>query len=214
MCKCIKAKEIMNGVRSVDQWCAKKVDRFNRILRQFYLHTAWLKYNYESENINADGTIQTEYPIYKTIGFFGKWCSSDCLLDFDDVCCGDGLKALKMHEIFWWNLQQWQYIQECEDQIKAALPAGTNSRMYVYSKWPKTITSMEDEICIQPAMLVGLEYLIESFHYENQWELNNATLATNKFNEWLAKIKETAKWITYRIESWGTRSKNINPFTK
>lgn len=80
----------MDEIRPHDDGCQNKVKRFNRILRQFYLNTINIPYNYEAVPLNSDGTVITNEPIYRKIAFAARGCSDNqCIFDFKEVCCGD-----------------------------------------------------------------------------------------------------------------------------
>ena len=88
---CKPASEIIDSLRVSDLWCKKKLDRINRILRNFYLSTVWLSDNIEYQPIAGDWlqTIQTEYPVYKVMWFFWSWCWAECYMTQSDKCCGE-----------------------------------------------------------------------------------------------------------------------------
>lgn len=215
MCKCKTAQEIMEEIRPKDDGCKNKVKRFNRVLRQFYLDTIDISYNYEVQSLNADGKVKTEYPIYKTIAFVGWGCSdNNCILDFKTICCGDGIKIYKMEEVHGWNIGSGMYIQTCEDELEFMLPSWASNAQLVYSRWPKEIDAMNQKVCMHSAMLVWFQHLLESFYYESEWEVNRMTLSNTKYNEWLEKIKKSKDKPIYKVSAWGTNNKHLRWYNK
>lgn len=199
---CLTAREILEWVRTIDQGCAKKVQRFNRILRNFYLDTVDVSYNIVAEPIGATWlhTINTQYPIYKLFGFFGNWCDS-CFIDQNNKCCGQWTSQLKMYNVDW-NPWIWQYKKICDTEIYAGIPYDLKNGYIVYSRWPIEISSMNDEVCLDPSMRTGLEYYIEMFYSETDWELNRMNVSKANYNEWLDKVKKASDNMTFSVELW------------
>jgi hypothetical protein len=199
---CLTAKEILDWVRTIDQGCAKKVQRFNRILRNFYLDTIDIPYNIVAEPIVASWihTINTQYPIYKIFGFFGTGCDK-CYIDQNNKCCGEGTSQLKMYNV---DFNPWigQYKKICDTEILAWIPNNLQNGYIVYSRWPVEILSMDNQVCLDPAMRTWLEFYIEMFYSETAWELNRMNLSKANYKEWLDKIKEASDNMTFSVEMW------------
>ena len=198
--ECLTANEILDGARMIDQWCAKKVDRFNRILRNFYLDTVGVQYNIVAQPIGANGltTIQTEYPIYKIFWFFWEWCDP-CFIDEGNKCCGQWTNFLKMYQVDR-DPKVGQYKYECSTEIKANIPNWLKNWYFVYSRWPSEIEWMNEEVCINPMMQTGLEYMIEKFYGELDDDNNAREIARQNYTEWLADIKKASDTVTFSIE--------------
>lgn len=199
---CIKVSDIMNSLRVVDQWCAKKVDRINRILRNFYLSTVWFADNIVAQPIAAAWlqTIQTTHPVYKVMWFFWDWCWEQCYIDQNNKCCGTWTKSLKMYKT---NLEPkiWQYKMECETEIRANIPSWFNWYL-VYSKWPIEISDLNSEICIDWVMLSWLEYYMEMFYEQVDWEVNRMNVSKQRYDEWFELTKESQSSWVYEIVNW------------
>lgn len=199
---CKPASEIIDSLRVSDLWCKKKLDRINRILRNFYLSTVWLSDNIEYQPIAGDWlqTIQTEYPVYKVMWFFWSWCWAECYMTQSDKCCGEWTKQLKMYKT---NIEPriWQYRIECEDEIIANIPKWFNWYI-VYSKWPKKINSLSDNICINWTMLSWLEYYMEMFYEWVEWDLNRMTISKQNYQEWLDQVKESEENRVFDVNNW------------
>lgn len=215
MCDTVTANDILNWTRSIDTWCLKKVDRFNRILRQFYLDTTNIKFNYIVESLDDSWIQETEFPIYKSIAFIAEWCSdNDCILDFKDFCCGEWLNVIKMEELYGWELYKWSYILKCVDEIEYELPQNAVNPSFIYAQWPKELSSMNDSIEIYPQMRVWLEYLVELFYYETQEEPNKTVIARQNYERWLKKIEEVSRNTTLKIWTNGSNNKNFRWYGK
>jgi len=200
---CIKAKDIFAGIRETDQWCKNKVARMNRILRNFYLDTVDVPSNIVAQPINWSWvvTIQTDYPIYKIFWFFWKaWtCSAQCYIQAWSKCCGDWTDQLKMYHV---NLNPWiwQYMSKCDTEVTAWIPQSLQWWYFLYSRWPKEIQSMDDEICLDPRMLTWLEYLIEAFYSESNLEDNKMSIAMQHYNKRLDDVKKATDTFTFSVE--------------
>ena len=200
---CIKAKDIFAWIREVDQWCKNKVARMNRILRNFYLDTVDVPWNIVAQAINWSWiqTIQTEYPIYKIFWFFWQaWtCTAQCYIQSGSKCCGDWTDQLKMYHV---NLNPWiwQYTSKCDTEIIAWIPQSLKWWYFLYSRWPKEIQSMDDEICLDPRMLTWLEYLIEAFYAESNLEDNKMSIAMQHYNKRLEDVKKATDTFTFSVE--------------
>lgn len=215
MCECKTAKEIMDEIRPSDDGCKNKVKRFNRVLRQFYLDTINVSYNYEVQSLNADGHVKTEFPIYRTIAFVWGWCSdNNCIMDFKDICCWDWIKIYKMEEIHGWEIWSGMYIQDCEDEIRFMLPSWATNAQLVYAKGPIELEMMTEKVCMHSAMLVWLQHLLESFYYESEWEVNRMTLANTKYTEWLKKINESTFKPIFKVGTGWVNNKHLKWYNK
>lgn len=215
MCDCKTAKEIMEEIRPNDQGCALKVKRFNRILRQFYLDTIDIPYNYEVHSLNADGKVVTEYPIYRKIAFVWQGCAdNNCIFDFKEVCCWNGMKVFKMEEIHWGNLYSGSYKDVCHNELEFILPPGWKNAQLIYAKWPNELWWMNETVCMHPAMLVWFQLLLESFYYESEGEMNRMTISKNDYKEWLLKIKKSTEKNTFRVSGGWTRGKHLKPYNE
>lgn len=200
---CRTVDDILDGLRTVDQWCAKKVDRVNRILRNFYLSTVGFADNIVAQPISWTGqmTITTITPIYKVMGFFWSWCWEACYIDQYNKCCWETTKALKM---FRTNLQPktWQYRMNCETELTAVIPAWFTDWYFLYSTWPKEISSTSEEICIDWVMLSWLEYYMEMFYEAIEWESNRMQVSQQRYNEWLSNTKDAQSNRVFEVKNW------------
>jgi len=199
---CVSVSQIMDWLRTVDQWCTKKIDRINRILRNFYLSTVWFADNIVAQPITFTwvGTIQTLYPVYKVMGFFGSWCGEQCYIPQNNKCCGEWTKSLKMYQTKL-EPQTWQYKMECETEIKAVIPAWF-SWYLLYSRWPSAIDNMTSEVCLDGIMLSWLEYYMEMFYEQVEWEVNRMNVSKQRYDEWFELAKESQSNWVFEIVNW------------
>lgn len=193
------AKELLDWARMIDQWCSKKLDRINRILRNFYLDTVDIPYNFIAQPIVSTGlhTIQTEFPVYKIFGFFGNGCNA-CYIDQDNKCCGPDTSMLKMYQVDR-APQIGQYQYKCDTEILANIPGGLKNGYFVYSAWPIKVTSINDEIKIHPTMRSGLEYFVEKFYAEMDKDMEVRAMAKQNYEDWGKKIKDATDNPTFSI---------------
>jgi len=205
---CIKASELFDSLAITDEWqsCEKKTARVNRALRNFYLDTISLPINMVSHRIANSWlqTIITEYPIYKVMGFFSS-CGLNCSTSMNNACCGEWTQAIQMSRVNN-NPQTWQYIVDCETQINSNIPNWHSDMYLLYSRWPKFITTMQDDVCIDSYMLSWLEYYIERFYHSYQWDINRYNMAKWEYSERLNNAKEAAAWRTFIINWWAWAS--------
>lgn len=200
--QCKTAKEILAWIRSIDQWCSKKVDRFNRVLRNFYLDTRNVPLNLVAQAITQEWlhTIQTDYPIYKVFGFFGNWCSKNYIHENNALCWQD-ISMLKMFQVDWANLKTGQYKRICDTEINANIPNWIKDGYFVYSRWPISISGMNEEICMDPMMLTWFEYMLEKFYWEVDENVNTRETARQNYKDWIDSIKDAADTVTFSIET-------------
>lgn len=200
--KCKTAREIIDSIRAIDQGCSKKIDRFNRVLRNFYLDTRNIPLNLVAQPITSEWlhTIQTDYPIYKVFWFFGTWCWKS-FIDETNTLCGPNTNFLKMYQVDWENPRVWQYRYECDTEIEANIPQGLRDGYFVYARWPVSITGMNEEVCMDPIMLTWFEYMLEKFYGEIDNDPNIREVARQNYKDRKESAKDATDGITFSIET-------------
>lgn len=203
----ITIKELLDSTRIFDQWCSKKVQRINRILRNFYLATVDLPWNIIAETFTGKWLydIRVDYPIYKIHGFFGcgNW---NCFISQSDKCSScDDTKQIKLYRVDH-EPREWQYkIVDC-NTVRISMPCDASNQYILYSRWPITIQWINDEIEIDSFMRTWLEYFIEAF-YEREWgEVNRMGNSERMFNEWKKSAMDAQNTWTFSV------SQGINVF--
>lgn len=200
-CKCYTPQEILDWLRTQDQWCSKKLNRINRILRNFYLSTMWLAENIVYEPVPQWlHTIVTTFPMYHILGFFWNWCKDDCYMELSNKCCGEWTKMLKMYQT---NIEPkvGQYNIVCENSLRVNTPSWFSGYL-VYSKWPNELTSLSQDICIDWMMLSWLEYYMEMFYDNVEWDINRMQINKARYEEWLKLIKESQEQWIFEVVNW------------
>lgn len=215
-CQKIKVKDLFAWLNLSDITCQSKIARINRILRNFYLDTIDFEQNRVSQVVtcNWDTTINTEFPVYKLRGFYvevdpsDSWCiAKHCITNstMDEVClsCGTDPQSTFLLQTFQtkWNRAQWQYTMSCDNVIHFHAYDCFPEIYIEYSRWPLTITSLEDEISIDSKMLIALEYYIEWHYALRDKQLNLKNTYAELYADVLSKLVQSESFIPISIGS-------------
>ena len=206
-CECIKAKEFFKWLNIEDDTCKTKLDRLNRTLEMFYMDTLDFEENLQAEWFWGSGlmNIDTLYPIYKFVGIYWTWCKNECFVEGDNVCipcwrCNECPEPRQLQTFLWqYDLRQWQYRMLCDNRIEYNQYDFATNQYIVYSRWPKKITSMDDDICMSTKMKIAFQYLIEWSYAIRDREFNAINLYQSLYTQALQKIKWSSEYIPYSI---------------
>jgi len=208
--ECLTIKELLSATRIYDQWCAKKVQRINRILRNFYLDTIDISQNIVAQEFSGTWQIiiTTIDPIYKIQWFFWEW-SWPCFIDQSSRCtpwCST--KQLKMSRADSCP-KEWQYyIADC-NTIQTNIVCNVKNWYIVYSNWPQQIESINDKICIDSYMRTWLEYFIEAFYERDAGEANRMGNSERLYKERIEKARKASDTRTFSIGSWFSNDTSV-----
>lgn len=191
---CIKVKDLFSSLSVSDPSCTRQIARINRILRMFYLDTVWYTQNIVEHwfSWKNEIIIKAKYPIYKIYWFYWKW-EWKCFREFKRSCSCWSCKKCTTKEIMltqsnYW-VDEWEYMRKCENEVYVNLWVNAGQSYMLYSRWPETITSLNDDICIDPYMLTWLELLIEWFYERSNWEANRMQVTDSYYKKWLDAAK-------------------------
>lgn len=188
----MKVKDIFSWTNISDSWCESKIARINDILAGFCLEVYDLypqKIIQRFEPATCKSQLQTTYPIAKVWGFFWKWCNTSCVEEAWWCCAG--FKKLIMTELYWDSLDQNSYSWRYPNVVSMKLPNGLTDAFIVYSKWFPEVTSLEDEIDINPYMLALLRlYMKAEYALESDNDVNMSANYRSMFQTKLKKLQE------------------------
>lgn len=218
-CERTKIKDLFKWLNVKDDTCSPKIARINRILRNFYIDTIDFDQNIVSQEVVCawDMSIETEYPIYKLRWFYwvvtedNRHCSKQCIAMSaeDHVCrtCSSTPQETFLLKTYQTNgsRQEWQYTIACDNVIHFNPYSCFDKVFLEYSRWPLTITTVEDEIELDSKMLIALEYLIEAHYALRDDEYNRATKYEEMYTKTLQKILNSDTFIPYSV--WASNSK-------
>lgn len=191
---CIKKqsiKEILYWLGIKDQTCTRKVMRFNRLLRMFYIDTYDFRQNIVAQKVVATWekqTIVTENNINHVWWFFKpesltvEWCNN-CMRRFNAK--SDDEKMIPMTESSF-DSWKWIFSIEWQKEISATIPH-TWDVYLIYSTWAPSINSICDTIEMDDFMLTWFEYLVEWFYQREQGNLNRQQWLSSEYQSWLEK---------------------------
>lgn len=214
-CEKIKVKDLFAGLNLSDTTCSGMVNRINRILRNFYLDTIDFEQNRVSQEVTCiwDTTINTEFPIYKLRWFYVKvdsniqCVSMHCITNSteDEVCrtCTWDPQSTYLLKTFQtkWDRSEWQYTISCDNTIHFNNYSCFDHVFIEYSRWPLTVTSIDDYIQIDSKMLIALEYYIEWHYSLRNKELNMSNKYAEVYSKVLAQLADSNSFIPYSIGS-------------
>ena len=168
----ITLRELVKPLNLSDTWCESKIARLNDILSAFAIQCFDLYTMKYSEIFNAQNCevdILTKYPIVRVRWFLGCGCSWCSIKPMD--CC-EWWAHLLVNQWFPEQLDKNSYYWENDDTkhwlIKLNLNWVITKWIVIYSRWFPTLTSMDDEIEIDPVtlsllrMYIRMEYTLET----------------------------------------------------
>lgn len=204
----VQIKEILSPLNVSDVWCNEMIDRINDLLASFAVEVHTLYPMKIIEKVPVCDTITTTtYPITKVWGFFGKGCTIWCSLKPEDCCAW--YRRLLMTELYWENLDRNSYSiinhynESWQWEIKAKYPSWTNAAFIVYSKGFPKVTSLEDEIEIDPYMLALLRTYIRSEYSLESWnDINMAANYRSMFQTRLKALQNMYDWTVKYVMPW------------
>lgn len=207
----MKVKDIYSWTNITDSGCDSKISRFNDILSSFAMEV----FDFYPRKIierfapaECKAKITTTYPIAKVWGFFGKGCKVWCSMDPKDCCAW--FRRLLMEELYWDNLDRNSYsVNYSTNEISMLLPAGVNDAFVVYSKGFPTVTSMEDDIDIDPYTLSLLRlYMKSEYALESDNDINMSANYYSRFQTKLKRLKEMFDNNIKYIVPWALNAAN------
>ena len=172
----ITVNQLIKPLNLSDTWCESKIARLNDILSAFAVQCYDLYTMKYSEIFNAQNCaieILTNYPIVRVWGFL--WCGCTwCSIKPMDCC--EWWAHLLVNQGFPDQLDKNSYWREPVDtktnskwwRIELNLPWVVTKWIVIYSRGFPTITSMSDEIEIDPItlsllrMYIKMEYTLEA----------------------------------------------------
>lgn len=185
-------REILSWTNINDSWCKSKLDRFSNLLSWFAIEVYDLYPQKVIERFSpaiCKAQLQTKNPIAKVWGFFWKWCNTSCVEEAGGCCAG--FKKLLMTELYWDNLDQNSYSWKYPNIVTMKLPEGLTDAFIVYSKWFPKVTSMNDEIDIDPYMARLLRlYMKAEYALESDNDVNMSANYRSLFQTELKKLQE------------------------
>lgn len=207
----MKVKDIYSWTNITDSGCDSKISRFNDILSSFAMEV----FDFYPRKIierfapaECKAKITTTYPIAKVWGFFGKGCKVWCSMDPKDCCAW--FRRLLMEELYWDNLDRNSYsVNYSTNEISMLLPAGVSDAFVVYSKGFPTVTSMEDDIDIDPYTLSLLRlYMKSEYALESDNDINMSANYYSRFQTKLKRLKEMFDNNIKYIVPWALNAAN------
>lgn len=207
----MKVKDIYSWTNITDSGCDSKISRFNDILSSFAMEV----FDFYPRKIierfapaECKAKITTTYPIAKVWGFFWKGCKVWCSMDPKDCCAW--FRRLLMEEMYWDNLDRNSYsVNYSTNEISMLLPAGVSDAFVVYSKGFPTVTSMEDDIDIDPYTLSLLRlYMKSEYALESDNDINMSANYYSRFQTKLKRLKEMFDNNIKYIVPWALNAAN------
>lgn len=209
-CECFKASDLFKWLNIEEDTCKTKIDRLNRALEMFYMDTLNFPENIEAEWFWWSWLIdiETKYPIYSLKWIYATWCSTSCFVEEDDICiecwqCPDCPKP-KLLQTFpaKYDLKQWQYDIICDNKVRFHQYSFASNQFIVYSKWPKKIETMNDDVCMSTKMKIAFQYLLERTYALRDREFNAINLYQSLYTQTLKNISWSNDFIPYSV--WGS----------
>lgn len=212
----ITVNQLIKPLNLSDTWCESKIARINDILSAFAVQCYDLYTMKHSEIFNANNCaveILTDYPIVRVWGFLWCGCSWCSIKPMD--CC-EWWAHLLVNQWFPDQLDKNSYWREPVDtktnskwwRIELNLPWVVTKWIVIYSRGFPTITSMSDEIEIDPItlsllrMYIKMEYTLEAN--------NDITMYSYYVKRIEARIEQINKAMWNHIQfvtPWGTQIK-------
>lgn len=172
----ITINQLIKPLNVSDTWCESKIARINDILSAFAVQCYDLYTMKYSELFNANNCkvdILTDHPIVRVWGFLWCGCSWCSIKPMD--CC-EWRAHLLVNQWFPEQLDKNSYRWEPVDtktnskwwRIELNLNWVVTKWIVIYSRWFPQITSMNDEIEIDPVtlsllrMYIKMEYTLET----------------------------------------------------
>jgi hypothetical protein len=200
---CYTIKEILDGTFVGDESCNKKIARMNRILANFFTDLVETQRGTVAECFSGSWEIKivTKYPIRRVHGFYGEWhwpCFQNVEWTCDPCYRCDNIKQMVLLESPYYTKNN-SYRINGENEIILHIDCPVKNGYFVYARGPKRITSLSDEICVEPQVLIGLQSLIEVFYTTLSDELNKSQLIEQRYAAWLTKARELKDYVPYAI---------------
>ena len=132
-------------------------------------------------------------------------------MDPNDCCAG--YRRLLMEEMYWDNLDQNSYAVVYGDdtnKVLVRLPSWLTDAFIVYSKWFPKVTSMNDDIDIDPYTLSLLRlYMKSEYALESENDINMSANYYSRFQTKLKRLKEMYDNNIKFIVPWALNAANV-----
>lgn len=206
--KCFTARELMCGLGlNLSSNCEKDVCKMNSILEDHYLLlvdmettkvAAWFTWEW----LQTVSSVNWE-DIYKVhrivVSPTDKCCRPYCTHDLESCtsdCCTNNL-WLDIHPAFW-DIDVWWFVIN-NDKVDFNVWEWVSSWYIVYSRWPKTISSLDDPICIDPKEIRLLKSSISKSWSEMMWDFEWAAYFEQRQFKSIQQLEKIEDRLPYRI---------------
>lgn len=178
------------------------VCRFNSILQDHYLLMVWLDTAkvavwFTWSWIQNIVSLNWE-DVYRVHAIYVEPCDTQCppqCMNKEPTCnpCCENLYSLEIYEAIW-DLTVWAFAVN-NNKISFNVWEWIQKWYVVYSKWARTINSLDDSICFEPTEIRLLKQTIMKTRMEYKWDYE----AANYFEKLQFKALEQLRMIEDRL---------------
>lgn len=205
--KCKTARELMCGLGlNLSSNCEKDVCKFNSILEDHYMMlvntestkaAVWFTWQWIQQVTSLNG--EDIYRVHSiAVTPCDKCCPPSCMhkLDSCDDCCNHWY-WLEIHNAYF-ELDKWGFVVN-NNKIDFNVGEGIVKWHVIYSRWPKEITSLDDQICVDPKEMRLLKASISKNWAEMAWDFEAANYFEGRQFKAMQQIEQIEDRTPYRI---------------